>query len=46
LRGKCRDARSSPIASATIPSIHSVLFFLEGFQLSAASFSIEAFDVI
>jgi hypothetical protein len=30
-------ARSSAMIRATIPSIRSILFFFDGFQLSAAS---------
>lgn len=34
-------ARSNPIIRVTVPSIRSTLFFFDGFQLSAASVSIE-----
>ncbi len=42
----CGVARSIALINATIPSIRSVLFFLEGFQLSAASVSMETLEAI
>ena len=42
----CRLARSSAITRATMPSMRSGLGFLEGFQLSAASVSIETLPAI